>query len=290
MKLHIRLIAIAGLTVVLVVALTLYIWHEEHRPPILEIYVFNMQSGRSMFIRTPEDNRILIDGGGNSDIIRDLTDILPFYSRRIDVVMTTNTDGKNVAGLIDVVSRYHVRRAYIPAVTLQGLGLASSTDQIYATFLETLSREKIPVEEIRKDYQIALDTKVNLTVLFPTTDSTFIYSKASAPELLFKINYDASSVVFIGDASIKVQKFLSSTTKIADVLLSDQSALPINYAQSLIEELQPAYLIYSAKSFPHSKKKIIDPLIGIAEKNRFNIKKGTVRITSDGQTLRVEQF
>ena len=88
-----------------------YVWKEENRPAILEVYVFSLSSGRSIFIRTPEDKRILIDGGGNSDIVDELTQILPFYSRRIDAVVATNSEGNNVSGLIDVLNRYIVDAA-----------------------------------------------------------------------------------------------------------------------------------------------------------------------------------
>ncbi len=283
-----------------------YAWKQENRPPVLEIYVFSLSSGRSMFIRTPEDRRILIDGGANSSVIRELTEILPFYSRRIDTIIATNSEGKNVSGLIDVIDRYDISDAYIPGLTLQSLGLAEPTDQIYDTFLNSLSRKKIPKHEVVAGQIISLDDKTSLKVVFPVLANQFTYSKASAPELLFTISIGKTSVVFAGNASNKVQKYLAGATSTdsklgkTDILIVSHSALPANISSEFIGKLQPKYLVYSQTpskqsgkqpSKPSSsvdpKKKIIEgPLKSIGKDSRFNIKeKGTLKVTLDGTKI-----
>jgi len=292
-------ILIAAATAAIATRLGVYVWQEEHRPAILEVYVFALPSGRSIFIRTPEDKRILVDGGANSDIIRELTGILPFYTRRIDAVIATDTDGKNVTGLIDVIERYKVERVYIPGVTTESLGIASSSDQIYPTFLDTIRREKISSMEVWAGLTIPLDGKVTLRALFPVPGSNFVYSKASAPEILYTIVFGQTSITFLGNASHKVQTFLASSTDShlndpklgrTDVLLITHSGLPGSMSAPLIEQLNPEYLVYSksvqAKTAVKKgavKKKIIDPLMSIDLAKRFNLKeKGSVKVTSDG--------
>jgi len=278
-----------------------YIWQEEHRPAILEIYVFALNSGRSIFIRTPDDKRILIDGGSNSEVIKYLSTILPFYSRRIDIVVATNTESKNVSGLVDIIERYKVDQVYIPKLTLENLNLASSTDQIYATFIDTISRENIGNREVSAGMDISPDSKIGIKALFPAEAKKFVYSKASSPEILFNISYGIRSVLFLGSASVKVQKYVASSTFLArnktDVLVVSQSALPANIAKQLIEVTHPDYLVYSktvsSKSSikPNIKKPIEDPLQYLKDKNRLNLKeKGAIKIISDGTSITVEEF
>ncbi|MFA6294852.1 MAG: hypothetical protein WC666_00320 [Candidatus Paceibacterota bacterium] len=284
-----------------------YIWKIEARPPILEIYVFVLSSGRSMFIRTPEDKRVLIDGGSNSEIVRKLTDILPFYSRRIDKIIATNTEGKNISGLIDIIERYDVSEAYISGINLEVLGIASSSDQIFSTFTDTLQREVIKTQELIAGDNIHLDNKTDLHVFFPVHQDRFAYSKASAPEILFSISLGATSVTFLGNASNKVQKFIASTSPIidettktneitTDILIVSHSALPVNISPVLMDKLRPKYLIYSklirntstksvkdSKTASLKKKEIKDPLGYVLDENRFNLKeRGAIKITSDG--------
>lgn len=298
-----------------------YVWHEQQRPAVLEVYVFALKTGRSMFIRTPDDRRILIDGGGNAEIIKKLTDIIPFYSRRIDAVIVTNTDGKNVSGLIDVVGRYEVERVYIPKFTLEDLKIASSTDQIHKSFIEIIGVIGLRVDEVRNGDRIPLsgDDSENqyravLNVLFPSPPETFSYSKASSPEILFSITYGDVAIVFMGDASVKVQKYVANSSGIADesrrnyaiesVLVVSHSASEGNLSRELIDVLRPDFLVYdrvvradsgqkvpkksATKKEKNSKQIKADPLASILGENRFNLKEvGSVRIVSDGEGVTI---
>lgn len=275
-----------------------YVWMEQHRPQILEIYVFALKSGRSMFIRTPDDQRILVDGGGNSQVIQRLSDIIPFYSRRIDTIIVTNTEGKNVSGLVDVVHRYDVGKVYVPRVTLEGLGLASSTDRTYETLLQSVLEKKIPIEQFGAGDSVPLSTDVTLRALFPVPAVEFEYSKASAPEVLFTILYKNNSIAFMGDASKKVQKFISERgVGSVDVLVVSHSAAPANMSTELMRAFNPVNLIYEktiSKSgispVTSSKKKAAtNPLAGVLIENRFNVKEGTVKITSDGTSFKISK-
>lgn len=283
------------------------IWKEEHRQPILEIYVFALSGGRSIFLRTPTDRRLLIDGGSNGDIVRELTKILPFYSRRIDAVMATNTEGRNLGGLIEIIERYKVDQVYMSAVTLQNLGLASSTDEVANVFEKTVQREKVPVRLLQAEDTLALDQGVSFGLLFPATKDDFAYSKTSAPEILFKVAFGQTSLLFAGNATNKVQKYLVSENDVgvpdlgSNVLVVSHSALPDNLNLSFMEKVSPEYLIYSkvprvtnTSKTDQTKKKPVkeppDPLVNIPLSNRFNIREqGTIKITSNGFDLIVSR-
>ena len=301
-----------------------YFWKEENRPKVLDIYIFNLSSGRSMFIRTPDDYRVLIDGGSNPDVIQELTKILPFYSRRIDAIIATNTDGKNVAGLIDVLDRYEVDDVYLPAVTLQSLGLVSASDPTYESLLQEIESQQAIARTIARGNIILLGDEVRADVHFPSKPESFAYSLASSPEVLFTLRYDNTSVTFLGNASHKVQEFLASTSAVSakssdsaassttstnviqtDAAIVSNSALPANISANLMSQLVPKYFIYSRqpqssssggpslpKSTPSktSKKKPAkippDPFALIPIDHRFNIKEtGTIHLVSDGESL-----
>lgn len=291
----------------------MHIWHEEHRPPILEVYIFNMKSGRSMFVRTPEDRRIVINGGNGSEVVRELTSILPFYSRRIDAVFATSDKAGDVSGLIEIIERYKVARAYVPAITVNSLGLGSSTDSVYDTFLKELDRDIIPVERLSVGDTIALDSKTNARVLFPISASQFQYSKTSAPEVMFSIEYGKTAVTFLGNATKKIQKAIRAKSVVlsSGVLVMSANAQPKDVSIELIDALRPKHLIYSKsiKSNPASiliddsigdashltkenqnTKPLIDPLGLIADDRRFNLKDGSIKITSDGGRISVESL
>jgi hypothetical protein len=303
-----------------------YVWREESRPHILEMYIFDLKSSQAIFIRTPNDKRILINGGVNSDIIRELTKVLPFYSRRIDTIISTGTEGKNISGLIDVLKRYSIDKVILPAITLESLGLSTTTDQIYSVFLDTIKEKGIAVEKVKVGDRIVFDS-VFADILFPVPSELFKYSKASAPELVMNISYGDNSVIFLNDVTPKIQKFIASSTlnssaamepalpgaslsgaerlrtrgwnvpaiEAVNILVIFNNASADNLASELTDKLKPKYLIYS-KSLTDSnskstasKKDKIDPLFYLLADYRFNIKeKGTVKISSDGSSLNIE--
>lgn len=319
-----RPIILATAATVVVSSFGSYAWHQSHRLPLLEMYIFSLKSGRSIFIRTPQDHRILIDGGANSQVVSELTNILPFYSRRIDTVIATNSETKNISGLIDVINRYDIDVAYIPSITVQSLGMSSSTDMTYSIFLDKLASHHILAHEVSYGDQISFDGEnlfglppVFAQVLFPASPGTFQYSKASSPELAMNISFGSTSVAFLGSVNKKVQKFISSTTSStfsnSPILIVSHSAPPDRMSSELINKLGPTDLIYSKaiskvssgtatnssnsskkkqKSYlspaPKNKKTQNDPLVSILFDHRYNIKEvGTVKIVSDGKQIQI---
>ena len=295
----------------LATALGGYVWHEEHRPPLLEIYVFELKSGHSIFIRTPEDQRILIDGGGNGEIIRRLSNILPFYSRRIDVLIITKPDIKNTTGLVDVADRYSVTEAFIPGLTLEKLGLASSTDGSYDALLNVLSHTHVKIREVMAGDSIELGKNMKADVIFPVPAESFPYSKASVPQIVFKIIYGSTTILSIGDIATKAQNFLTSTSSknIQNVgaLITWGNMSAANTSEKFIASVSPDNIVYSRSPEKASlkavskvsskkgsaakkpKKEVTDPLMSVLEDGRFNLREhSTVKIASDGTSMRVE--
>lgn len=112
-----------------------YVWRVSLRPPVFELYVFDTPGTQSLFVRTADDRRILVNGGSNADIVARITQLLPFYSRRIDEIVATDDDPKHIVGLIEVLQRYDVGSVVV--------GQATSSDPTYQTFLDLLFGKNI---------------------------------------------------------------------------------------------------------------------------------------------------
>lgn len=150
----------------------LYAWRVSVRPHVFELYAFDTPGAPAVFIRTEDDRRILVNGGANSDIVRRLTELLPFYSRRIDLIVATDDSPRNTTGLIEVLNRYQVLAAE--------LGMPTSTDPTYAVFFSALSEHRIPAgalvngDEIGSTPLRSFDLKKGLLLLTATDESALI--------------------------------------------------------------------------------------------------------------------
>ena len=306
-----KIITYVTATVCVAIVICAYIYVISRAPRELEFFIFDTPGSPSIFIRTPDDTRILIDGGSNSEIIRHLTEVLPFYSHRIDEVILTNADAVHSAGLIDVINRYNVGRVTIPSVTSQEVGIASSTDATFQILSDTILAHHVPIEPVGMGDEIHWNG-IHIDVLFPAGGNSFTYSKASSPMLILHITYGKTSFTLLGNSSTKIQRFVASST-CADLFdaQSGTHALIIFHTISttalsndLIAGIKPQLVIYSqsitknvtSRSNTHSTThssvgapiESKDPLYSVLSDHRFNLKqKSAIEALSDGVEITV---
>ena len=75
----------------------------------LTVHVLDVGQGDSILIESPTGRRILIDGGPDGALLqRRLAEHLPWWSRRIDVVILTHPSADHVIGLTETLRRHDV--------------------------------------------------------------------------------------------------------------------------------------------------------------------------------------
>ena len=75
----------------------------------LTVEMFDVGQGDSILIRTPDGQKLLVDGGPDGATVeRALDETLPFWDRKLDMVLLTHTDTDHLTGLVNVVERYNV--------------------------------------------------------------------------------------------------------------------------------------------------------------------------------------
>lgn len=230
-------------------ALGFYIYHWEYREAILEVHFFSLNKGRAVFIRTPENKTILVGGGQNSEVIRELTSAMPFYRRTIDTVVIPSAVPAQIGGFIEVIDRYEVNEILMPKI------MATST--VLTELMKEVRRKKIHVEEVEKGDEINIEKSVTLKVLFPYED--FKFNKTSLPELGLVIEYDKTSAYLLGNLSKTIQKDISKEVQ-------------VKHDQNIVE----FYHSMADGKVSEDLLEIISPLFN------WNTKEKTTRAISDG--------
>ncbi|PKL36553.1 hypothetical protein CVV38_01475 [Candidatus Peregrinibacteria bacterium HGW-Peregrinibacteria-1] len=82
----------------------------------LHVYFLDIGQGDSIFIKTPNNHHILIDGGPDSTVVREISELMPFLNKNIDLIILTHPDADHLNGLIDVIERYSVSNIYLTGV------------------------------------------------------------------------------------------------------------------------------------------------------------------------------
>lgn len=108
MRKSVKISAVAILVLLFIVGCIWYAVFREDRRGKLAVSFLNIGQGDSIFIDSPSGRQVLIDGGLNSVVLRELSKVIPWYDRTIDVVIPTHPDADHIGGLIDVLARYKV--------------------------------------------------------------------------------------------------------------------------------------------------------------------------------------
>ena len=178
----------------------------------LKIYFFDVGQGDAIYIRTPEQQDILIDGGPSSVILSKLGEAMPFYDQEIDILILTHPHADHVTGLIEVLKKYQVKQVYLTG--------ALHTTAEYLEFLELLRQGK-EIKKIKVDHQFDAQLARDLTLkfLYPDFDvvNTNIVQEQSLVEndlnntsTVIKLIYKGQSFLFTGDIGADVEEYLIS--------------------------------------------------------------------------------
>ncbi len=174
--------------------LSFYIYRFEFRKPLLEINFLSSSRSRSIFIKTPKGKNILI-GAGDKGVIRNITDLIPFYKRKIDHIFISSSLPNQIFGLIDILKRYEVDKVYMSEI----FSTSTALEQIN----KIIKDKKIEIIKIKKDDQINVDN-IKIEVIFPSLD--FKFNKTSLPELGLLISYKDTDAYLLGNLSKTIQK------------------------------------------------------------------------------------
>jgi competence protein ComEC len=127
----------------------------------LELVMLDVGQGDAILIRAPSGTTALVDGGVDPDqTMRRLGEVLPFWQRRLDVLVLTHPHEDHVAGLVAALERFDVRLVLDP-----GRHYHNPT---YPRFLDAVRREPGGrLVAVRAGDSVPLGADTALTFLFP---------------------------------------------------------------------------------------------------------------------------
>ena len=117
--------------------LNIYAWKEVFvlaQTDILKVYFLNVGQGDSAFIETPQMHQILIDGGPDPSALREMSLLMPFFDRTIDLVILSHPERDHMQGLIGILQRYK-------ADYILWTGIKKDTSE-YLAWLDVLQKQK----------------------------------------------------------------------------------------------------------------------------------------------------
>lgn len=223
------------------------------------ISMLNIGQGDAIYIKAPNGKELIIDGGPDSSLISELGSIMPFFDKKIDMILVTNPDKDHYAGFIDLLDKYKVDQLVEP-------GTISSTPT-YHTFKEKVKEKGLVQIIARRGMKIVLDKERNvyLDILFPDKDvESFSTNDGS---IVAKLVYGNTSMMFQGDSPQKIENYLidtyGETGLKADILKAGHHGSRTSTGKNYVEAVSPKWVLISCgqnNKYGHPHKETLETL------------------------------
>jgi competence protein ComEC len=163
----------------------------------LHVYFLDVGQGDAIFVRTPNGQQILVDGGPSPEaLLNQLGEVMPFWDRSLDLVVLTHPDADHMAGLVALLERYQVTQA------LDDLGSEADPAQLKAAapWLAQVSRPGTRRVVASPGMRLVIG-KTSLTVLSAGLNGP---SPSAAGDnndsLVLRLDYGTTGFLLTGDA------------------------------------------------------------------------------------------
>jgi competence protein ComEC len=246
----------------------------------LHITFVDVDSGTAVLIATPSGRYVLVDAGGSGrQISATLGDELPFWSRRLDLVVLTRPGPAHTNGLPSVLGRYEPG-AYLTNASLPQKALDAEP-----------GGQRVPVAIAQPGTRVSIGDGVSLTVL---------YSGAASPEgddptepISLLLTYGDARFLLPGDpTSDGITELLNGGTSIAStVLYLPQDRGEIAASQAFLTAANPQVVIIAVKDGkplkPPDEEMLTFLEAGGSAVYRTD-QAGSVQVATDGKQLWIE--
>jgi len=173
------------------------IWHSQNQK--LKIIFFDVGQGDAMMISQGQ-NQILIDGGSSGQKeMEKLGKYIPFWDRKIEIVIATHPDQDHIGGLLDVMKNYKIGKVIDNS--------AESDSQVYKNYLEIIENKKIERLKGREGMNIKIKD-ANLAIIYPSFNLINNPKDTNVDSIVAKLTYGSNSFLFTGDFPLEKEPAL----------------------------------------------------------------------------------
>ena len=254
------------------------------KPQGLEVVFFDVGQGDSIFIETPKNYQILIDGGPDNTVLEKLGQNLSFWDRTLDLVVLTHPDHDHIAGLIEILKRYKVD-------FVLWTGVLKDTGE-YEEWKRLIEERKTKIK-IAKAGQRIVVSDLFFDVLYPLEnlegkETEYINNTSVVLHLVFEDN----SFLFMGDLYKSAEKeILNRGLEVdSDVLKVAHHGSKYSTGKEFLEQVSPEIAVISVgkeNKYGHPSSEVLE----LFEKYDITVLRtdeyGDIEIISDGENLKI---
>lgn len=265
-----------------------FLFLEARRPADLTVDFLNVGQGDSIFIKTPNKQKIIIDGGPDYNLAaEELTKEIPFWDREIDLIILTHPEKDHFAGLFKILKLYKVKN-------IISTGDTKDTSE-FKDFQAAILKEQAEGAKVYEldAYDKILMGRTEMEILFP-----FGVAKNTAQEstnencLVSKLIFNKNEFLFTGDIGAKEEKEIINQNEDiqVDVLKVAHHGSKYSSSAGFLKLASPkAAVIQVGKNntYGHPAPETLARLSDAEIKVYRNDLNGNIKVISDGKNLKI---
>lgn len=159
--------------------------------------------GDATYIRIKNKIDILIDTGPNQSVLQCLGRYLPFFDKKIELVILTHFQKDHYGGFLSLLNRYKVE---------QVMTLNSEQNPAFVNFKDKLTKQNIKLYFPTNKTKIKL-LDANIKFIWPVQGDTKNYS-INDSSLIFLFEELGYKIFFTGDTSAKILNTITKQTNV----------------------------------------------------------------------------
>lgn len=268
-----------------------------------EITLLDVGQGDGIYIHTPKQQNILIDGGSTSEKQVGKYRILPFLKsrgiRQIDYMIATHADEDHINGLEELINMsgdgYHIRQLFLPDV-------ADKDQSGYVLLRKAAEQKHIPVRYLSTGSYFQ-SGGVSFVCLNPAAGNAF--DSANAESITLSMQYQNFSCLFTGDlegaGEEALQNIISSaSTRQSYHIPEHYTVLKVAHhgsknstCEQLLDRLKPECALISCgrkNRYGHPHKELLERLASSGADIRRTDESGALSVTFRKGTPRLSGY
>ncbi|MEX0934919.1 MAG: ComEC/Rec2 family competence protein [Candidatus Paceibacterota bacterium] len=266
---------------ILLLLLNFFVWTAGLQSGNLVVTFFDIGQGDSILIETPEGYQVLVDGGPDTSILRELGSELSFFDRSLDMIIVTHPDQDHIGGFPEVFARYDIEHV------LASSGVSDS--ETANTLLQRMEEEGAIIFPAEVGQVIELGDAVTLTVLYP--DISAQSRSVNDASTVIRLEYGETSMLLTGDIEAGVESYLLSSSGVAelldvDVLKAAHHGSDSSSSLPFLSAVSPEYVVIQAGAgnrYGHPHSEVLERLSLFSEDVWCTCDEGRIVLESDGE-------